>query len=1411
MSQDSDSSASGDENQDLIEPADEETEAVPTPGLADVSASTSSNLNTSFVGKVCTKVSNILSTIFSRSPPAATASIHKQPRQLTNADSFSTIGQRKRKHSPAMSPSLIIDDRYEQMVRKRARLNVPTESVTTQTVATQTVATDSVNRNVRSATPNRFQQRTSQREIQRRLASRKLAGRGVTPHVQQKLVRKADAEPRQDSGDSVGIVARKSPAFVPSESTPVSSIERDSRADSVASTIRSVNSQSQLQDEGDSVTTDRSTSKQQQLKVPSGIRQIYAATAKVNDDPARRYSTFLGNRIYNQRQQARHRSQGGDILNFSSHLDRRKSLFAATTYERPAFNPSVYGNMSSLRSETTTRSPLASPFYDGVTRYGGASAAPLNYARQLERRAQLLTKRVPTTERKETPSDTQWIQNILKTYSNPLGASQRREANKYMLENKELREQLRNPYQQIGTPIRMQMPCTTKEELQRRKQAQLIPMKELVVPRVVEMMALKQHVQEATVSDPPNTITHQPIKYTPPAQQQHQPHETMQSLDSKQTTKMKPKLNRARGELSAKDREMYSPAVPLELPNVKLPEMAAFPKFDLNLPYTSSSSTDARSIVRREPSTQSSRSSPVRPRPPPVTTLPHPPNDTGANARRSEGREKPFVFSATNIIGSMISNPSAISRKRFSFVLPQLLNERSSGGSETAKASFQQLKAVNANKWTCDVCKVLNEQHLAKCFACKSSKSATPSKSVAAAAPPSFQQLKAVNANKWICDVCMVPNEEDLAKCVACESKKPAPKTAAPPSFQQLKAVNANKWTCDVCMVPNEQDVVKCVACESKKPAPKSTAPPSFQQLKAVNANKWTCDVCMVPNEQDVVKCVACESKKPAPKSTAPPSFQQLKAVNANKWTCDVCMVPNEQDVVKCVACESKKPAPKTAAPPSFQQLKAVNANKWTCDVCMVPNEQDVVKCVACESKKPAPKPTAPPSFQQLKAVNANKWTCDVCMVPNEQDVAKCVACESKKPAPKSTAPPSFQQLKAVNANKWTCEVCMVPNEQDVVKCVACESKKPAPKTSAPPSFQQLKAVNANKWTCDVCMVPNEQDVAKCVACESKKPTPKSAAPSNSAVKVNFGQVPLPAGTNNNHSGRDIGSAVRNAGGAMAFARPAQSAVSRSNGPAQRQQPEPVAKRVRAAANATAAAAIKPAEVITISDDSEDDTDSVCEVVVTNSTPATSVSSGASTTEPALPAKKGSPPVGLFASVVVPPSIGTSTNGTGSRGTLFTFGSGGTSSTFETQTPSQVPSAPPTAVSGGNLFSTPHITATQSDDACGPSQNNIQRTKRPLSEAIGSSNNGNHSGVNQADAAPKPFSFSASTVPNFNFSAPAPMESTAARAPSDRGTPVFQFGGLSQPNPLVKLAEGDNPGQTETSARKLKLRATRRL
>ncbi|KFB48814.1 hypothetical protein ZHAS_00017105 [Anopheles sinensis] len=1199
MSQDSDSSASGDENRDLKEPAAEETDDVPTAGLADVSASTSmSNLNTSAGSKHIN--------------PQATSAINKRGKfQDDRAEEKETFSRWGKLNSQLISesPSLIIDDRYEEMVRKRARLNVRTE-----TVATQTVVTDLANRDVRASTPNRQQQRTSSREIQRRLASRKVAGRGLAPTVQQRLARKPVAEPPPDGRDSGGAsIARKSPAFVPSESTPNLSIERDSRAGSVASTIQSANSQSQLKDDGDSVTTDRSTSKQQQQKVPYEIRKIYEATAKVNDDPSRRYSTFLGNRIYNQRQQAKHRSQGGDYLNFSSHVDRRKSLFASTTFERPAFNPSVYGSMPSLGKDATTRSPLASPFYDGVTRYGGASAAPLNYARQLERRAQLLSQRAPTTARKEIPSDTQWLQNILTKISNPLEESQKRTANKYLLESKELRGQLRNPYHRpIGTPVRMQTPCTTSEELERRKRAQLIPTKELVVPRIVEMLALKQHIKETTTAvDPPSTP--QPVKYTPPAQQQSS--ETVQSPDSKQTTKMKPKLNRARGELSAKDREMYSPAVPLELPNVQLPAMAAFPKFDLNLPYTSSST------VRREPSAQSSESVPVRPLPPPVTIpkaqypLRHPPNDAGANARRSE---KPFVFSATNIIGPMISNPSAVSRKRFSFALPQMLNDSGSGT------------------------------------------------------------------------------------------------TSALPSFQPPKA--------------------------------------------AVNANKWTCDACMVPNEMHLAKCFACKSSKSAPKSAAPPSFAQLKAVNANKWTCEVCMVPNEQDTAKCVACESKKPAPKTAAPPSFAQLKAVNANKWTCDVCMVPNEQDVGKCVACESKKPAPKTAAPPSFAQLKAVNANKWTCDVCMVPNEQDTAKCVACESKKPAPKSAAPPSFQQLTAVNANKWTCDVCMVPNEQDVAKCVACESKKPAPKTAAPPSFQQLKAVNANKWTCEVCMVPNEQDVGKCVACESKKPAPKSAAPStNSAVKVSFGQVPLPAGTNTNHSGRPVGSTGRNAG-------PAQSAVPRSNGPAQRRQPEPVAKRARATA-----AAMKPAEdVITISDDSEDDTDSVCEVVVTEPTPAASVVSGVSTAEPALPAKKGSPPVGLFASVFKSPTaFGTNGSGAGS-GTPFTFGSGATPFTFGAQPPSQVPSAPPKPVSGGNLFSTTFTTAPQPDDASGPSQNNINRSKRPLAETSGSSSNGNHSGSNQAGAAPTPFSFSTSTVPNFNFSAPAPMEgaSTAARAQS---------------------------------------------
>jgi nuclear pore complex protein Nup153 len=87
------------------------------------------------------------------------------------------------------------------------------------------------------------------------------------------------------------------------------------------------------------------------------------------NDASRRFSGFLGNK--NKRF-----CSSTSELNFSSHLDTRKSLFSPknNALSRQSFNSSLYGSNLSLNSSNSRLFVTNSPFYDGKTMFGGASA-----------------------------------------------------------------------------------------------------------------------------------------------------------------------------------------------------------------------------------------------------------------------------------------------------------------------------------------------------------------------------------------------------------------------------------------------------------------------------------------------------------------------------------------------------------------------------------------------------------------------------------------------------------------------------------------------------------------------------------------------------------------------------------------------------------------------------------------------------------------------------------------------------------------------------------------------------------------------------------------------------------------------------------------------------------------------------
>lgn len=103
---------------------------------------------------------------------------------------------------------------------------------------------------------------------------------------------------------------------------------------------------------------------------PLGTGSARRINSETNlNDSKRRMTGFLGNR-------SKRFCASTSELNFTAHLDTRKSLFSPKNNHRSLSRSSLYGSTTSLNSTNSRLFMNNSPFYNGKTMYGGASAYP---------------------------------------------------------------------------------------------------------------------------------------------------------------------------------------------------------------------------------------------------------------------------------------------------------------------------------------------------------------------------------------------------------------------------------------------------------------------------------------------------------------------------------------------------------------------------------------------------------------------------------------------------------------------------------------------------------------------------------------------------------------------------------------------------------------------------------------------------------------------------------------------------------------------------------------------------------------------------------------------------------------------------------------------------------------------------
>ncbi|KAG5894373.1 hypothetical protein JTB14_015650 [Gonioctena quinquepunctata] len=546
------------------------------------------------------------------------------------------------------------------------------------------------------------------------------------------------------------------------------------------------------------------------------------------------------------------------------------------TSRRPAFNASTFGSPNFIDKTITTEKIINSPFYNGRTIYGGASA----YGRRLGRRVRdLRTSLKKSVEIKPVNKSNEngnlmlgktarRILETLEQYSSPVN-----DAKKIPVTSKRFR-----PDGYISQHVGANPFLVRGNEVPSNK--------ELQVPTVSDLLKMKQkmRLQQSTEVVRQIAISSKSDLNTETSDKSTNGSKKSKILENKIAKKQK------------RDTEVIKDQGTSSTPSLPT---TALPKFEVVIP--------PEPATKRKPMKFFSTivSPPVS-----VASKPKPPCETVETVKNKQ-TDKPstdnghFKFSDPLIISANLKSIVAINNFKFSVPLRDIGKSNSSKSSDNEKlaGSAQLLKSIPMDQ-TC-----LTEPQ-----------KPAAGEPVNSDGQKSFGNQFKMSTDKWECGMCMVRNENKDNKCVACTMPKPLPKSATPkpagvgnsaatpPSFGDKFKMPSNMWGCPVCMIRNENSRTKCSACET--PNTKSTpASPTlgFGTKFQGPSNTWECTSCLVRNKEDAVKCEACETPNVGKKSTAD-SLGSLFKKKEDEWECAVCMVRNKSSNLKCQCCEAIKP-----------------------------------------------------------------------------------------------------------------------------------------------------------------------------------------------------------------------------------------------------------------------------------------------------------------------------------------------------------------------------------------------------------------------------------------------------------------------------------------------------------------------
>lgn len=335
------------------------------------------------------------------------------------------------------------------------------------------------------------------------------------------------------------------------------------------------------------------------------------------NDSKRRLTGFMGNR-------SKRFCASTSELNFASHLDTHKSLFSPKNNQNSR-SGSLFGSNMSLNSTNSRLFVANSPFYNGKTTFGGASAYPrrdINQHKILRNPIQMRpSSSLSNSSNTSTKSDSalapesnaaKRILEIMTQFSGPLKETRNMGNNiNSMIKIPGLvqtRKRFGEEDLQLDRSISLTRPTapysrpivTSKNQQQPESPSVLLNIqanaKTPQIPTMSQLLKMKR-LQNSTerareIANRSESFLNQIHEYKLPSQNDDlQSNNTVNANSTASSSSFKMKSNITKNLLRNDKGIDELPPAPLNLPNIQLPELKSIPKFDIKLPNSSTSGT----------------------------------------------------------------------------------------------------------------------------------------------------------------------------------------------------------------------------------------------------------------------------------------------------------------------------------------------------------------------------------------------------------------------------------------------------------------------------------------------------------------------------------------------------------------------------------------------------------------------------------------------------------------------------------------------------------------------------------------------------------------------------------------------------------------------------------------------------